>query len=725
MYEIVTTFTGANLKILEKNENGAKVDVELRDTIGDWFYWCFKVTGAAGKTLTFTFPSEDRIGYYGAAVSYDFQNWHWQYETPEYSGNSFTYSFGKDENEVYFSHNLGYSPERFYSFAKEQNLEIKTLCISEKGRKVPYIDTESGEECIFLTARHHACEATGSYVLEGVIKEIMAEFSDKFRIICVPFVDFDGVVDGDQGKNRNGKDHNRDYTVGERALYKTTEKIRELAEGIKVRFAFDFHSPWHLGGVNDTVFLAIGHYHNLKNITRFSNIFEKCVSKDALPHYATDDVHPDIDWNKSNSDNFANYMDKKGAELAYTLETPYFKANGVCFTPDNAVETGKCFVKALNRYLKRSFRVAVTGDILYEQPINSLCKTESGYDFRRMLLPSFPRLLNADFLITSPETPFAGKEFGYTNERYCFNTPVEALEDLKKNGFDLVTLANNHCMDRKIEGIYATASNCERVGINYIGISKGKRNAIHILNIGDRKAAFVNATYGTNAFAHRNFLKDKEIMQAVATTQPEETLLGSVHLLETNEEIAENVERLYNPECEEVKPFLNAIAEDIQTAKEQADYVIMLLHSGGQYNNETDPYTVMLCEKIKAMGADMIITNHPHIILPSKTDDDGFFTAYSLGNLLSTGITELDSPINQNYSAVLNLDFENGVDKPKLSFGIYKASFNIEGKTPPVVENAYDLYIRTKDEKIKSEALFMANRFSGQIFTELKPEFKF
>ncbi len=58
-----------------------------------------------------------------------------------------------------------------------------------------------------------------------------------------------------------------------------------------------------------------------------------------------------------------------------------------------------------------------------------------------LLEKAYSRILNCDFIIGNPETPFAEENFGYTNERYCFNTPESALKLLKKIGFDLMTFA--------------------------------------------------------------------------------------------------------------------------------------------------------------------------------------------------------------------------------------------------------------------------------------------
>ena len=66
------------------------------------------------------------------------------------------------------------------------------------------------------------------------------------EFFIVPIVDIDGVEDGDQGKNRKPRDHNRDY-AGE-SIYPQVKAIRERlpewSDG-KLRLALDLHCPAH------------------------------------------------------------------------------------------------------------------------------------------------------------------------------------------------------------------------------------------------------------------------------------------------------------------------------------------------------------------------------------------------------------------------------------------------------------------------------------------------
>ncbi len=354
MYQIKSDFPGGNIQVLESGEDTALVEVELRDTEGDWFYWCFSVEGAEGKTLTFRFPSPTRVGYYGAAVSRDHVNYCWQYPDTGHEGDSFTYTFGEEEHKVYFAHDIVYLPTHFEAFCERLGCEARTLCKSEQGRDVPFDYEEGvGDQVILLTARHHACEATGSWVLEGALEELIYDpYFITYHILAVPFMDYDGVVGGDQGKNRRPHDHNRDYDPAEPALYATVDAVRRLAEENKVVFAFDFHSPWHCGGRNDTVFFPMKSEEQAGELMRLSRLLEEECGEGALPHFAKDDLLPNVEWNRAGTPTCATFMIGQGATLATSLETPYFTASGVPFTPDAARETGRAFVRALRRFLE-------------------------------------------------------------------------------------------------------------------------------------------------------------------------------------------------------------------------------------------------------------------------------------------------------------------------------------------------------------------------------------
>lgn len=85
-------------------------------------------------------------------------------------------------------------------FAEKKGLVVTEFCKSRKGTSVPCVQIGKGDISIVLTAHHHCCESTGAYVLEGVVDGFLSNPVENTRVLVVPFMDIDGVIDGDNGK---------------------------------------------------------------------------------------------------------------------------------------------------------------------------------------------------------------------------------------------------------------------------------------------------------------------------------------------------------------------------------------------------------------------------------------------------------------------------------------------------------------------------------------------
>ena len=348
--ELHSHFTGGNIRLLGREGRTYLLDNEQRDTdpANPWFYWAFCAEGAAGQTLHFRFPPT-RLGYYGPAVSHDLKTWHWLGAGAE--RDAFSYTFGPDENRVYFAHSMLYHPDRFLAFAASRGLAVETLCTSRKGRPVPFVTFGSGSRRMILTSRHHACESTGSYVLEGVLDGLLQHPVEDLQVICVPFVDYDGVVDGDQGKYRLPRDHECDYGRDVPPIYPETAAIRALAAP-GVTYAFDFHSPWHWQAINDVVFIDQRKHEKVPRYERFAACLADCLTPDAMQFRRENKVAPAaVAWNDPDAPVFACYMnDTAGADISFAFETPFFGAGDHVFSQAGAVALGRCFARALHRY---------------------------------------------------------------------------------------------------------------------------------------------------------------------------------------------------------------------------------------------------------------------------------------------------------------------------------------------------------------------------------------
>lgn len=224
-YEIYSDFPGGNIKVVEKTGNKATVTQDYRDSDW-WFYWNFGVRGAEGKTIIFNFVnSGDIIGFRGPAASFDGgKTWKWLGSDGvkrRKSASSFEFSFPKDAKDVRFAFCIPYMPADFDAFIKKAPaIKKHFLGKTKKGRENYYytLGNPDGKLKIFLTSRHHACESTGTYAMQGILEEFLQNSTPACallkdaEIIAVPFMDLDGVLDGDQGKYRKPHDHNRDYS---------------------------------------------------------------------------------------------------------------------------------------------------------------------------------------------------------------------------------------------------------------------------------------------------------------------------------------------------------------------------------------------------------------------------------------------------------------------------------------------------------------------------------
>ena len=361
--------------VFEKIEGDTvAVHQDLRDTSGDWFYWAMRVTGAAGRTLTFKFTQSEAVGVRGAVVTTD-GGASYGYAGTGVTRNQFTYAFGADENETWFYECIPYMPENWSAFLAQHEakrgtwFETGVLCPSTTKRiDVPKARfgclTGTPKYKLLLTSRHHCSEAVASYVLEGLVAAFLKE--DELgawlreNVLCeaVPFVDYDGSVAGDQGKNRTPHDHNRDYTE---FLFTETKAVSELASALQPDVWFDIHCPWLYGGCNEYLYTP-GKRTDLpnshpENEALFSQILETKVSSEALPYSASNDIPFGEGWNTgANYDKglssvywALNYLGS--VKLCRTFEVPFANASGTVVTEPRLRTLGGDIAKAFKAFL--------------------------------------------------------------------------------------------------------------------------------------------------------------------------------------------------------------------------------------------------------------------------------------------------------------------------------------------------------------------------------------
>ncbi len=371
---IDSSFPGGNIVVERIEGNTIFLHQDLRTTKGEWFYWYFRLRATEVSRLKFHFTRGLALGVRGPAVSLDRgRTWEWLGEE-SVVGNSFVYAVRQADAEIRFSFAMPYVASNWRTFLESlpQNIFIKqgVLCRSEEGRDVEALivgpqDTDPLHR-IALTCRHHSCEMMPNYSLEGLVGWVLKDPSKDARwlrshvqMLLVPFMDKDGVENGDQGKNRQPRDHGRDYTGT--SLFSSTQALRdflpEWSDG-KLRVCLDLHCPWIAGDLNEEIYL-VGRpeAENQCEQKRFSKILEK-VKQGPLPFSHLNFLSFGTHWNTN--ENFT--LGECCAGWAYTLpevlfatsvELPYANAGGVEVNQESARRFGEDLGRALSSYLQK------------------------------------------------------------------------------------------------------------------------------------------------------------------------------------------------------------------------------------------------------------------------------------------------------------------------------------------------------------------------------------
>lgn len=359
-------FPGGNVLVVKNEGPMVELAPDLRGG-KPWFYWHFEATASAPGAATFAFAGSPMFTVQGPAYSVDEgKTWQWlgadhceftAATTPaKERRETFSYDFTAKQLKVRFAVAIPYLPDNLSAFiaANKANAHFKASYLTKTRTGTPVEQLQIGEpgagrNAMFVSARHHACESLASYVLEGFLAEAMSDspagkaFRERYYLFAVPMVDRDGVAHGDQGKNRDPHDHNRDY--GPMPIFPEVAAIQELGEAHDIKYALDFHCPYLRGDIHEAFhFLGLGTPRVKENLDEFiAWIREERPQILMGPlNYLADPNKPGAVNPKISSHHFAL---RKDAVFAATLEVPYTQAKPA-LTPDLARAYGAGMLRA-------------------------------------------------------------------------------------------------------------------------------------------------------------------------------------------------------------------------------------------------------------------------------------------------------------------------------------------------------------------------------------------
>lgn len=351
-------FPGGNILVDSVDGDVIRLRQDRRTTTEWWFYWNFRVRGAAGRTLRFEFGDGDVFAALGPCYSADGKQWQWLGRECV-DGTSFTFTFPKGQKSAFFSFCIPYLESDLQQFlVAHPEIERRILAKSEQGRDIELLKLPSrtGALVVPVTARLHACESMGSFVMEGIAQgwqEPGCEFlRESVDLMLVPFFDKDGVEIGDQGKLRAPHDHNRDFI--DAPIYASTRAYVELLASCRdrVALAFDLHCPWMRYGRNEEIFLVGSPHPWQTEQDRFSQVLER-TQQGELRYCRANDIGCDVEWNQGSNPTSTRWTwMNSSAAFAAAIEFPYALAGGQAVTADGARAFGRDIARAVSVYLQ-------------------------------------------------------------------------------------------------------------------------------------------------------------------------------------------------------------------------------------------------------------------------------------------------------------------------------------------------------------------------------------
>lgn len=300
--------------------------------------------------------------------------------------------------------------------------------------------------------------------------------------------------------------------------------------------------------------------------------------------------------------------------------------------------------------LSREWVITAAGDIMmHDTQIKAgYDPKEDRYDYSSFYTYVKPFLDSADLTIGNLETTLAGSKAGYSGYPR-FNAPEILAANLKEAGFDILTTANNHCLDKGQAGLTSTLDFLDQAGLQHTGTFRSPEERAKILqaDVKGLQVAVLSYTYGTNGL----------------TTAKGHAY--SVNYLE--------------PE---------SIKSDINKARESgAQLIIAALHFGIEYQPSPNKAQQQLAQSLLDAGADIILGQHPHVLQPAFFYQKGSagnkkFVIYSMGNFISD-----QKGLERRSSILLNLHIgtDPASQKPYLKkvtyLPIFTHKYKENGKT--------------------------------------------
>jgi len=275
-------------------------------------------------------------------------------------------------------------------------------------------------------------------------------------------------------------------------------------------------------------------------------------------------------------------------------------------------------------------KLLATGDGLIHSVIFRNYYKNGVYDFTDAVKYVKDIVKDYDIAYYNQETPAGDDSITYSGYP-MFYTPSAYVDAMRDAGFNTISLASNHSLDKGEKGILNTVKYFKTTNTLYSGIndSEEMRNNFIIKEKNNITYTMLSYTTITNGL---------------------QVPSGKSYLL-----------NLYDKE---------QVKKDIEAVRDKVDVLIVAMHWGTEYINMPNEEEKEIAEYLSSLGVDIVIGNHPHILQPITKIGDTI-VMYSLGNFISNQYGGTNGDWNKLIGFMATLDITKTVtkdDEVKMTF---------------------------------------------------------
>ncbi len=239
---------------------------------------------------------------------------------------------------------------------RQTGLQRATIGVSQGGRAIDRLANRVASEAapapigLYFIARQHSAETPGSWVLEGILRELSALNDPRIMAWAVPLSNIDGVVQGDYGKDNFPYDLNRAWGMPpmRHETLCISQDVRRWRKRCRRAAFIDLHAPGLCEADGFYAFVPCADNAGGPDNEALCRTLQQSLKTPLASEKFIRTANYPSRWTTPNATAFATTLPDT---FSLSIESPYSYANGQVLTPDEYAAAGQGLLQGLVKHL--------------------------------------------------------------------------------------------------------------------------------------------------------------------------------------------------------------------------------------------------------------------------------------------------------------------------------------------------------------------------------------